>query len=89
MWNTVFLTAALALGQPGDALPDIAPVAPPPISAGDAAISKRSCRAPGGRPRRAAGVGPRRTRRPWRRSRPPPNFRLRRPNPCAADASPH
>src|ERR1700719_616285 len=33
MWNTVFLTAALALGQPGDSLPDIAPVAPPPLKA--------------------------------------------------------
>ena len=33
MWNTVFLTAALALGQPGDSLPDIAPVATPPLKA--------------------------------------------------------
>src|ERR1700740_2756894 len=30
MWNPVFLTAALALGQPGAALPDIAPAPPPP-----------------------------------------------------------
>ena len=33
MWNTVFLTAALALGQPGDPLPDIAPATPPSLKA--------------------------------------------------------
>lgn len=33
MWNAVFLTAALALGQPGDPLPDIAPVSPPSLNA--------------------------------------------------------
>ena len=82
MWNTVFLTAALALGQPGDSLPDIAPVAPPPLKALAAPQFSKGADDPPPAP----AARPRRRRRP----RPTAPAILPAPDqpPAAADQTP-